>query len=292
MRRGNALLHVIVVILLIVLGLSAAILIKNTMGRNASKSASRILKLSPQHTPTPSPFVFTTYTAPSIQKKQEFTIVMIGDSMTYALGPHGGTFHKFINDLYKPHNIGILIDNYAQGAKNILQVDEQLNKETTYWDATFPPLLSSDFDLILIESFGYNPLSQFGVEEGVKKQTDALDELMKTIITNKPNAAIVFVATIAPNRENYANKVLFDISPQDRVGQAEERMTYIKNHIEYAKSHNLPLVNIYEKSLDQTGSGDLKYINPDDFIHPSLEGIDFIGSEIAQYIYNNHVLPW
>ena len=114
---------------------------------------------------------------------------------------------------------------------------------------------------------------------------------MKTIITTHPHSAIVFVATIAPNKENYAKKILLNIPVADRIKQAEERMAYIKNHISYAKSHNIPIINIYEKSLNDQGDGNLKYINPDDYIHPSFEGVDFIGHEIANFIYTNQILP-
>ncbi len=243
-------------------------------------------------TPSPTPFVFRTYTAPKIAKKNTYTIFMIGDSMTLALGPHGGTSSQFINELYKKDNIYNLIDNYAKGSTNILSVNDELTQKTTYWDSTFDPLLSRNYDLILVESFGYNPLSQFGsVEAGIKRQNQALDDLMTKLITTHPNSAIVFVATIAPSRENYAKKVLLNIPTADRVKQAEERMAYIKNHIDYAKAHNIPIVDIYDKSLNAQGDGDLKYINPDDFIHPSFEGVDFIGHEIANFIYNNQILP-
>lgn len=292
MHKGNIHLYIFVICLLLAIGIASAALIKTNKNQNLDKDATRTSDLGPVPTPSPSPFKFTSYSRPNIQKKQEYSIAMIGDSMAHALGPRGGTFNTFINDLYKPHNIGISIDNYARGSNNILQVSEQLERETTYWDSTFPPLMSRNMDLILVESFGYNPLSQFGLEDGLKKQTEALDALMEKLIVSKPDMSIVFVATIAPSRDNYAKKILLDISTQDRVLQAEERMSYIKNHIEYAKQHNLPLVNIYEKSLDPTGSGDLKYINPDDFIHPSFEGVDFIGREIAQYIYDNKILPW
>jgi len=292
MLRGNSQYYIIFVILFITIGVASAILLKTTKGNDTTESSNRFINLSAQPSPTPEPFVFKTYVAPAKQTKKEYQIVMIGDSMTHALGPRGGTLNTFINDLYKYHNIGIAIDNYAEGSNNILQVHEQLENETTYWDSTFPPLLSREFDLILVESFGYNPLSQMGLEDGIKRQTEALNELMEKLIVAKPNSRIVFVATIAPNRENYAKKIILNIETADRIKQAEERMAYIKNHIEYAKQHNLPLVNIYEKSLDATGSGDLKHINPDDFIHPSFEGVDFIGREIAQYIYDNKILPW
>lgn len=236
-------------------------------------------------------FKFEKYSEPDMQKKKEYQIVMIGDSMTHALGPRGGTMSEFINELYQTQGSGVIIDNYAQGSKNILQAEEQLASETKYWEFTFPPLLSRDFDLILIESFGYNPLSHLGTEAGLIKQTETLDTLMTRIISEKPNSRVVFVATIAPNRENYAKNILKDIAVEERIKQADERMAYIRNHIEYANAHGIPVINIFEKTLDASGNGDLRYINPSDFIHPSLEGVDFIGHEIASFIFNNNILP-
>ncbi len=265
------------------------------VNRNFIKSKAKNIVISrhdlSSSSPSPTPFVFRTYTLPKIEKKNTYTIFMVGDSMTLALGPHGGTFNQFINELYKKNDVYVLIDNYAKGSNNILSINDQLTQKTTYWDSTFEPLLERNFDLILVESFGYNPLSSLGVEGGIKIQNEELDKLMKTLITTHPNSAIVFVATIAPNKENYALKVLLNISAVDRAKQAQERMAYIENHISYAKSHNIPLVNIYEKSLNSQGDGDLKYINPDDFIHPSFEGINFIGHEIANFIYINQILP-
>lgn len=286
MKKGfSAILAILGLLLIITITAGAYYLLKTKTQKETNPE--QILSMAP----TPTPFIFTTYALPKIDRKDVYTIFMVGDSMTLALGPHGGSFNRFINDLYKNDHKGFLIDNYARGSTNILSVNEELTQKTTYWDSTFEPLLSRDFDLILVESFGYNPLSQFGIDGGIKKQTQALDELMKTLITTHPHSVIVFVATIAPSKENYAIKILLNIPVADRIKQAEERMAYINNHISYAKSHNIPIINIYEKSLNDQGDGNLKYINPDDYIHPSFEGVDFIGHEIANFIYTNQILP-
>jgi len=174
---------------------------------------------APITTPTPTPFIFRSYTAPTIEKKQVYKIVMIGDSMTAALGPHGGGLSDYMNLLYKinaqdPQRI--IIDNYAKSS-NILGVNDELTKKTTISEYTFGPLLSEDFDLILVESYGYNPLSQFGIQGGLIQQNLALDALMKLLITTHPHAAIVFVATIAPNIENYAKQTQPNKSAEDRA---------------------------------------------------------------------------
>jgi len=216
--------------------------------------------------PTPTPYVFTTYTAPKIEQKQVYSIAMIGDSMTVALGPHGGGLSEYMNSLYKEQASNpqrIIIDNYAISS-NILAVDNQLSHEVKVSEYTFGPLLTTDYDLILVESYAYNPLSQFGLEEGIKQQNLALNKLMTTLITTRPNMAIVFVATIAPNKLNYARTTQPSYTAEERKLQAEERIAYLENHISYAKEHNIPLINIYQKTLTANGDGDTKYINPND----------------------------
>lgn len=253
-------------------------------------------KISIQNSPTPTPTKdepFGTYTPPTIPQKNVYTIFMVGDSMTEVLGPHGGKLNEFINTLYQstPGNQRIVIDNYAKGSTNLLGLQKAMTQKTTVGDKVLDPLLSRQFDVILIESFGYNPLSHLGNEEGLKKQTEILDELMKLLTTTHPDSVIIFVATIAPNKANYAEESAPGNTLTEREAQAIERMEYIKNHIAYAKKHNIPLIDIYTKSLAPGDDGDLAYINPDDHIHPSFKGVDFISHEIANYIYNNQIFP-
>lgn len=218
---------------------------------------------------------------------------MLGDSMTAALGPHGGGLSEYLNTLYAKNTQGgqrILIDNYAKSS-NILAVNNEITQKTTISEYTFGPLLSTDYDLILVESYGYNPLSQFGIDEGIKQQDKALDQLMATLIMQRPNAVVIFVATISPNRENYAKAEETNSTQADRMKLADERIAYIKNHIAYAKSHNIPLINIYQDSLTPNGDGNMLYISLTDDIHPSFAGVDFIDHEIGNFIFNNKILP-
>jgi len=291
MKKMSNALYLLIAFFLLILALLYAIFPKYNLPKNLIVQKAPIT--TPASTPTPTPFIFSSYSAPTIAKKQVYKIVMIGDSMTAALGPHGGGLSDYMNSIYKksaqdPQRI--IIDNYAKSS-NILAVNDELAQRITINEYTFGPLLSEDFDLILVESYGYNPLSQFGIQGGLKQQNLALDALMKILITTHPHAAIVFVATIAPNLENYAKATQPNNSTTERAQQADERISYIKNHIQYATSHNIPLINIYQKSLTENGDGNMIYINPTDDIHPSFVGVDFIGHEIGNFIYNNKILP-
>lgn len=179
-----------------------------------------------------------------------------------------------------------LLLNYGFSSTNILSVQERLEKESSHSGRIFQAINDIPFDLILIESFGHNPLSDHPLEEGLKLQRGALDKVVSTITKKHTKSAIIFVATIAPNKERYAEGIV-NLTTEARGKWAAERVEYIKNHIDYAKSHNIPLINIYEKSLNQNGTGSLDYINSNDFIHPSPTGIYFISEEIAKFLYNN-----
>jgi len=282
---------VIVVLLLVVAGITAALIgARNNSG--TIKQNNNIAQKTPIATPKKDE-PFGIYTSPKIPKKDVYIIFMVGDSMTESLGPHGGKLNEFINALYQstPGHQRIVIDNYAKGSTNILGLSEAMTQKTISGDAVLDPLLSRSFDLILIESFGYNPLSHLGLEGGLKKQTQTLDTLMKTLSITHPHSAIIFVATIAPNKETYGQEESPGNTLAERVGQAQERMEYIKNHIAYAKSHNIPVIDIYNKSLTPEGDGDLSNINPINHIHPSFKGIDFISQEIANFVYENQILP-
>lgn len=138
--------------------------------------------------------------------------------------------------------------------------------------------------MIIIESFGHNPLSDKPLEEGLRLQKESLDKIVATISQKHPRSSIIFMATIAPNIERYAEGVV-NLTDAKRREWANERIAYIKNHVEYAASHNIPLINIFEKSLDEKGSGNIDYINTNDFIHPSPTGVFFISEEIAKFLY-------
>ena len=119
---------------------------------------------------------------------------MVGDSMTEALGPYGSKITETLNKLYgsTPGNQRIVVDNYATGSTNLFGLQDAMRQKKVHKEITLDPVLSRQFDVILIESFGYNPLSQLGIEEGLKKQKETLDETMKLLMTTHPNSVIIF----------------------------------------------------------------------------------------------------
>ncbi len=222
-----------------------------------------------------------------MQPKDTYAIVLVGDSMTDYLGS-GVEIKKYLKKYYP--NKQIDIQNFSVGSTNILTLPDRLQNLTNYNGRISQPILNTNFDLIIIESFGHNPLSQYSLEEGFKKQNQVLDQAISMIKQRQPQTLVIFLATIAPHQTRYAEGVA-NLSTEERINWAKERASYIKNHIDYAKNHKLPLINVYEKSVDDSGEGNIDLIDTRDFIHPSPTGIEFISREIAEFIFKRRILP-
>ncbi len=221
-----------------------------------------------------------------IKYPHDYTIVMVGDSMTEYLG-NSDELKGYLNEYWPDKAFEVL--NYGFGSTNILSVYDRLTK-TTFNHRDFRPILDIDFDLILIESMGQNPLSQFPLQEGLQKQNEALDQIVQVIREKQPRAKIAFVATLATNKEDFGIGAT-NLNADQRKKWAEERDDYIKNHMQYAKSHNIPLIDIYDKSIDSQGSAKSIYINNVDHIHPSPTGVLLISKTIADGIHQFSLLP-
>lgn len=212
-------------------------------------------------------------------KPFDYTLVFAGDSMTEYLG-NFDEMQKYLQNYYPGKKFLLL--NYGYGSTSILSLQGRLEKDSTYSGRLFQAINEIPFDLILIESFGHNPLSEYSLQDGLKKQTESLDRVMESIVQKHPKSSVVFIATIAPNKYTYAYRAV-ELSSEVREKWVAEREAYIKNHIKYAKDHSIPIINVYEKSLkDGTGNGD--YISDKDYIHPSPTGIYFISETIADFL--------
>lgn len=247
-------------------------------------------KLYPSPVPvsTTTPFNPFPYVIPQIPQKRSYLTYLVGDSIVESLGLNAEGLREDLIKLYPNHEF--VNYNYGFGSTNILSLEDRLTKETTYQGTKYPPILHQGFDLIIIESFGYNPLSQFPLNQGLIVYEQTLDSDIKQIIAQKPNSVVAIMTPIAPNQENFA-KYNFMLSPQVRASWVEERRAYIQKAIDYATSHNIPLINVYQKSLLPDGDGNLKYINTSDYIHPSTEGIKLIEQTIADFVHKNQIFP-
>lgn len=274
----------LVIVILILIFASGLILEFN---KSQKIQPAKLQPFIPSVKPTDTPF--TTYKKPVLAKSERYDIYLIGDSMTHAFGPRGGQFNEILSKAYP--GTFFEISNYAQANESILLLPALLGQPVQAdHDLLLKPILEGDPDLIIIESFGYNPLSQLGTVEGLKKQNEVLTEVMTTLTNRFPNTTIMFLTAIAPDKKTYGANITH-ASADQRWAQAEERIEYITNHRDYALAHNIPLIDAYQESLDGQGDGDTKYINPDDNIHPSAEGLALMGRVMTKRITEENIFP-
>lgn len=230
--------------------------------------------------PTPTPFL--TYTPPTVPKKESYTIFLLGDSMTAALGKHSDLLSDYLKAIYPGTVWGLF--NYSSPSTSILTLNDRLNLPTSNFDQTMPPVLERTYDIVIIESFAYNPLSDLPLTEGLKKQEEVLNQVIPKIIDHQPNSLIILLATIAPSLTHYGSTTIGKFGAQQSYQSALERRAYLENFINYASRKSLPLIDLYHQSLSADGQANLAYINPDDYIHPSAEGLHFIARSIADFL--------
>jgi hypothetical protein len=251
---------------------------------SASKSNDQKIILAP----SPTPINLFPYKVPAVKVKRAYLTFLIGDSIMASLGKNANSLRLDLIKRYPEHEF--VNYNYGFGSTNILSVPERLHKQTTYLGENFPAVNDQTFDLIIFDTFAYNPLSQYPLQEGLKKQTETFDAVIKETILNHPNSVVAIMTPIGLSKDHFAQGV-YNLTPEARKQWVEERQAYIDNAITYAKNKNIPLINVYEKSLKENGEVNMDYISSQDYIHPSTAGINLISQTIADFIYQNHIFP-
>lgn len=236
--------------------------------------------------PTPTPYQFP-YKNPTIPKNRSYRIIVVGDSIVASLGPNANTLRVDLIKYYPDSEF--VTYNYGYPSTSVLDLYSRLTQTTKNGVAENVPILKQGFEFIIIESFGYNPLSQFPLTEGLKRQNDELERSVAAILSQKPNAALAFMTPLAPDPVNFARGTI-TLSPTVRKQWVAERVAYINNHRKFAEEKGIPVIDVYKESLKSDGTVDRSYIS-DDFVHPSQKGIELMSKTIADYIYNNKIFP-
>ncbi len=229
--------------------------------------------------PTPTPIKTT--------KKSSITIALLGDSMIDTLGPDAPHFKSILEKTYPKTRFNI--HNYGVGGLGIPAGIDRISNGYTYLERSFPPLVAKNPDIVVIESFGYNP---FGDDQGALDQHWAyLSQAVDTIRAQLPNTRIVIAATIAPNAGWFGDGAPgIAFSTNDKWQRTNTIKKYLENAIRFAKSARLPLADAYHASLTTNGSGNLLYINSGDHIHYSDAGRALFGKILAGTIISNKLL--
>lgn len=242
-----------------------------------------------QPTPTPIPPTPTRTNTPTPKhktaKKNNVKIALIGDSMTDTLGP---TITELTDELKKTYpEISPLIYNYGVGGTNIDYGIERITHDYEYLGQKIPSLASIQPDIVVLESFGYNPypFDTGAIDRHWMQLAAAVDLLRQSV----PHVKIVIAATIAPNSTTFGDGKL-GYSLEEKRRKVQTIKQYLESTIKFAKGQHIPLADAYHPSLLSNAEGNQKYINGGDNIHPSDEGRKFFAQIVAHAIMNANYL--
>ena len=215
------------------------------------------------------------------------TVSLLGDSMMDTLGPDGSGLAERLKRVYPESTITVI--NHGTGGVNIDAGLLHLTNGYSYLGATRPSVLSQTPDVLVVESFGYNPYPT--ADGALLTHWLKLAAVVDTVRAVSPGTKILLAATIAPNWNVFGDGAPFlHFSDQGKREKVAEIGRYIDNIIKFSQSQHLPLADSYTKTKDSEGNGMIRYINPSDHIHYSDQGRALMSKTIAEAIIANRLL--
>jgi hypothetical protein len=250
-----------------------------------SSSSPEVLGISTTSTtnvlPTPSPTVSGIGGG-----EPPITIALLGDSMIDTMGPEVDALKQSLAKQYPNRQFDLL--NYGVGSRDIEYGLYRVTNGYEYRGKHFDSLISTNPDIVVIESFAYN---NFGNDQkGIDRHWLALGAITTTIKQKLPNAKIIIGATIAPNSIVYGNGIKdLHLTAMEKIDKANTTKIYLQNAINFASSQGYPLADAYHSSL--SGNDGLRqYISSTDNLHPSASGSSLFADKIVEAISKHKLL--
>lgn len=209
--------------------------------------------------------------------KSFYAIALFGDSMIDTMGEHLEYLQKDFSEKY-PGTVFHLY-NYGIGSQNAEQGFARFYTPFSNRERSYPPISQINADVVVIGSFAYNPFSPYNRDQ----HWLALKKLVKE--AKKTSSAVYMLAEIAPLSYGFGK------GPHGvnwNVDLAYQHATHIlellQNAIDLARELNVPVIDAFNPSKENGVFGIRAYVNPDDGIHPSVAGHEFMAKEIADTI--------
>lgn len=216
-----------------------------------------------------------------------YTIALLGDSMIDTLGATVPDLTSGLTEFFPNDTFTLL--NYGVGATTIDYGITRVTQPYTYLGKNIPSLLSRHPNLIIVESFAYNPYPEG--DNGLPRYKEQLKILTRLLTTNLPGTPVVMAVTIAPDSKIFGDGAPgIAFSADEKRNRTEVIQHYLKTAVQFAKDNRLPLANAYTASLTNSGDGDPIYINQTDHIHYSAIGRMLFTQKILEAIETNHLI--
>jgi len=212
-------------------------------------------------------------------------IAILGDSMVDTLGKDLVDLRKLLESKYPDKTFALF--NHGQGATNMDQGCVRLTETTTYLQTDYPPLLSYQPNILVIESFAYNHWSS--ASHDLDRQWITLARCLDTVRKQSPKTQVILSTTIGPDPKTIGDGKL-NWPTAVKAEWSATTKAYLQNMIRFASSEKYPLADAYTPSLDTTGNGKAIYINQTDHLHPSEQGKKLFSQKIIDTIGANKLI--
>lgn len=250
-------------------------------------SFSQLALASPTPTPVPKKtakaVLGAATDAPPLRKKN-LTVAVLGDSMVDTLGPGVPHLKNALNAQYPQASFTVL--NYGVGGTNIDYGLERLSNDYTYLGSNIPALVTQNPDIVVVESFAYNPYPN-NDPGNLERHWLTLAGIINKLKQHLPGVKIIIAATIAPNSKVFCDGAPgLAFSPEDKQKRTTVIKQYLESTVKFAKGEHIPLADAYHASLNGQGDGKTEYINAGDHIHPSDAGKKLFAQKVAEALSN------
>ena len=204
-------------------------------------------------------------------------IAILGDSMVDTMATGLPYLDRQLKARFPNMEFDLL--NYGIGSENIVTANDRIDNSYVYKDRSYPVLANLGADIIIIESFAYNPIGDD--MDDIKKQTEMINSIVGKVKNDQ--VKIVFMAAISPIKKNFGKGPGGVNWEMDKAWEhATKIQTYLENGIKSANEIGLPVIDCYHATLLPNGEGIASYVSTHDGIHPSVEGHTFMANKIAE----------
>ncbi|NMC36519.1 SGNH/GDSL hydrolase family protein [Candidatus Beckwithbacteria bacterium] len=211
------------------------------------------------------------------------TIAVFGDSMTDTMGTNLPYLASALESYYPNMDFDLL--NYGIGSQNVTQGLARVTQNYSYQDRNYPPITQANADLIIVESFAYNPLDASEIGTYQQNLSSLLSQLKNS------NAKVVFLATIAPLKSKFGQGPGGVNWDQDTAwNHATKIQSFLEAGLATASNLGIPTLDLYHATLQDNGEGIASLVSTHDGIHPSVAGHTYIAQQLAAYILKNQLL--
>lgn len=214
-------------------------------------------------------------------KKEKIKVAVLGDSMVDVLGPGIPYLEGKLETYFFAHDFHVY--NCGVGSSDMEYALERLTNSYEYKEMQFPPVLSLNPDILVIESFAYN---NFGYgQEGLDKQWLLIAQIIDKVREVSPSTKIILATTVGPNSKIYGDGISgIHWNQAQKLIKAETVRKYLDNMVNFADSQGYPIADAYHASIDVAGEGRPVYINSDDNLHPSRNGKELFCNQVFKEI--------